>query len=335
MNGRVAEPPDPGDQHPDDRDAPGPAIARHGPIDPRQDLSVARLEGPFVLLRVPVRGDPRGGQHFPIEGRIEALAAGEHVAEPPFVPTGIRFGRLADHQVGPHRPADLPEVMPTLAGRMTRHGAVDDLDRRAARPPRPLIPVPLEDRLESSLDIDAPSGPDRVAHQRDAEGPRGLLDRIGSVAHPLGVGAPLDAPLQGRVRRLQDHLAQVVDAHDQRRRVDRCREGMARAALPAEGREIAEVVESAAGVDQLLVVAPLDPRGVGLVEHAAGEAGAQPGRRASGEPVRDQAARQDREGREQLPAHHPVRIHRVLGEAGRAMPTGWGSTRATTAGRWW
>ena len=76
------------------------------------------------------------------------------------------------------------------------------------------------------------------------------------------------------------------------------------AAPAAEGRQVAQVVEPPAGVEELLVVAPLDPRGVGAIEQAAGEAGAQPRRRAPGEPVRDQPARQDREGREHLPPYH-------------------------------
>ena len=37
---------------------PRPAVVRHGPIDPRQDLAMARLEYPLVLLRVPVPLDP-------------------------------------------------------------------------------------------------------------------------------------------------------------------------------------------------------------------------------------------------------------------------------------
>ena len=75
-----------------------------------------RLEYPLVLLRIPVGCNPCRGQDVPIEGRIEALATGQDVAEPPFVPAGVRLGSLADHQVGPHRPAHLAEVVPSLTG---------------------------------------------------------------------------------------------------------------------------------------------------------------------------------------------------------------------------
>ena len=158
------------------------------------------LERALVLVGTPARLDAGGGQHVAVERRVEAQAAGQHVAEPPLVPADVGLGRLADHQVGPHRPADLLEMVPALAGRMPRHGAVDDLDRGPARAPRALVPVALQDRLEPLVDVDAPARADRVAHQRDPERPGGLVDGVLAVAHPLGVGAPARRPSARRRR---------------------------------------------------------------------------------------------------------------------------------------
>ena len=47
-----------------------------------------------------------------------------------------------------HGPADLAEVIPTLAGRMPWDGAVDDLDRQSARLLAHGVPNRFQDRLE-------------------------------------------------------------------------------------------------------------------------------------------------------------------------------------------
>ena len=112
---------------------PSSAVLPPCPIDARQDLPMARLQGPLVMLGVPVRLDSRRDQDLPVQRRVETEASGQHVPEPPLIPAVVGLGRLADHQVGPHRPTDLAEVIPALAGRVARHGAVEDLDRRATR----------------------------------------------------------------------------------------------------------------------------------------------------------------------------------------------------------
>ena len=145
-HGRLA---DPGDQHPDDRHAPRTGVGRHGPVDAGQDLAVIGQERVLVLVGAPTRDRARRVQHPAIQRRVEALAAGQDVAEPPLVPDDVGLGRLADQQVGPHGPADLLEVVPALAGRMAGHGAVDDLDRGSARVPRAIVPGVLQDRLEA------------------------------------------------------------------------------------------------------------------------------------------------------------------------------------------
>ena len=95
-------------------------VGRHGPVDAGQDLAVIGLERVLVLVGAPPGHDARGVQHPAIQRRVEALAAGQDVAEPPLIPDDVGLGRLADQQVGPHGPADLLEVVPALAGRMAR-----------------------------------------------------------------------------------------------------------------------------------------------------------------------------------------------------------------------
>ena len=80
---------------------------------------------------------------------------------------------------------------------------------------------------------------------------------------------------------------------------DRGGEGAPGTPVAAQGRQVAQVVEPLAVVEELLVVAALDAGRVGPIEQAAGEAGAQPRRPRPDEAVREQPARQDREGREQ------------------------------------
>ncbi len=72
----------------------------------------------------------------------------------------------------------------------------------------------------------------------------------------------------------------------------------------AQARHVGQVVEPPARVEQLLVIAALDPLEVDPVQEIALEAVAQPRRTIPGEPVRHQPASQDHKCGDQLPAHH-------------------------------
>src|SRR5262249_58189847 len=136
-----------------------------------------------------------------------------------------------------------------------------------------IVPGALQDRLEAVVDVDAPARGDRVADHRDPERANGLVGRVFAVAHALRVGDPADAAALGRVGGPERDLAEVVDADDQRGRVDRGGEGPPGATAAAQGREVAQVVESLAVAEELLVGAALDPRRVRAVEKAARNAG--------------------------------------------------------------
>ena len=120
MAGRLAGTPDAGDQNPDDRYISSSAVIRHGAIDACQDFLMARLQHALVTLWIPERLDSSRRQDPPVQRRVEPESPGQDIAEPPLVPADVGLRRFADHQVGLHRPADLAEVMPTLAGRHAR-----------------------------------------------------------------------------------------------------------------------------------------------------------------------------------------------------------------------
>ncbi len=60
-------------------------------------------------------------------------------------------------------------MIPSLARRMARNRAVDDLDLAAGGAASAVVPRFFQDRFESILGVDSPAGADRVAHQGDAE----------------------------------------------------------------------------------------------------------------------------------------------------------------------
>ncbi len=107
-------------------------------------------------------------------------------------------------------------MMPALAGCMTGHCAVQDLDLAAGARAGAGVPGIFEYRFESILGVDSPAGADRVTDQRHADRSRGLFLRVFSIAHSLGVGAPLEAEAGCGFVLSEHDLAEVIHSNDER-----------------------------------------------------------------------------------------------------------------------